>query len=292
MMTLRKRTLQGLLSALGLVTAATCAGLADADPSGRPDDQPEPGKVPLGSSSPSSSAGPSGQTYQVRHLSAAAIRVNGRADSPDWLKARVERRFTFPWKRAAAPATEFRALCDDRHFYFAFRVHDDDIVVLDKLRDKQDVVFEDRVEMFFSRDDQMRDYYCVEIDPRGRAYDYRGSFYRRFDPAWSWPGLETKASPLERGYVVEGRFTLDGFEALGFPRLRPGVKIRCGLYRAEFSHDRSGRPVVQRETIHNRGRKLDGPPPLEEWISWVDPRTAEPDFHVPSSLGWLEIVAQ
>jgi hypothetical protein len=48
--------------------------------------------------------------------------------------------------------------------------------------------------------------------------------------------------------------------------------------------------VVQRETIHNRGRKLDGPPPLEEWMSWVDPKTPEPDFHVPSSLGRLEIV--
>ena len=77
---------------------------------------------------------------------------------------------------------------------------------------------------------------------------------------------------------------------MGFPRLAPGVKILCGLYRAEFSHDRSGKPVVQQETIHNRGRKLDGPPPIEEWISWVDPKTPEPDFHVPSSLGWLEIV--
>ena len=43
-------------------------------------------------------------------------------------------------------------------------------------------------------------------------------------------------------------------------------------------------------TIHNRGRKLDGPPPIEAWISWGDPQTPEPDFHVPSSLGWLEIV--
>lgn len=57
-----------------------------------------------------------------------------------------------------------------------------------------------------------------------------------------------------------------------------------------FSHDRSAKPVVQRETIHNRGRKLDGPPPLEGWISWVDPKTPEPDFRVPLSLGWPKIV--
>ena len=176
------------------------------------------------------------------------------------------------------------------YLYFTFRVHDTDIVVLDELRDKEDVVFEDRVEMFFSRDDRMKDYYCAEIDARGRVFDYRASYYRQFDPKWSCAGLETKASPLKEGYVVEGRIPLATFEALGFPRLRPGAKMRCGLFRAEFSHDRSGRPVAQRETIHNRGRQFDGTPPVEEWISWVDPRTKEPDFHVPSSLGFLEIV--
>ena len=233
---------------------------------------------------------PSDRTYAVRYVPQLAIAVTGRADAAAWAQAHVEQRFAFPWKAAPAPATEFRALCGDQHLYFTFRVHDDDIVVLDQLRDKRDVVFEDRAEMFFSVDDRMQRYYCLEIDPRGRVYDYGGSFYRQVDPQWSWPGLETAAAPLPHGYVVEGSMPLAGFEALGFPRLRPGVKIRCGLYRAEFSHDRSGRKVVQQETIHNRGRKLDGPPPIEAWISWVDPQTPEPDFHVPSSLGWLEIV--
>jgi hypothetical protein len=136
----------------------------------------------------------------------------------------------------------------------------------------------------------MKDYYCVEVDSRGRAFDYRGSFYRRLDPKWNWRGLETRASPLAQGYVVEGRIPLASFAALGFPRLGPGAKIRCGLYRAEFSHDRRGKPAVYRDSIHNRGRRSQGPPPIEEWISWVDPGTKEPDFHVPTSLGWLAIV--
>jgi hypothetical protein len=68
------------------------------------------------------------------------------------------------------------------------------------------------------------------------------------------------------------------------------VKIRCGLFRAEFSHDRSGKPVTQRASIHNRGRHIDGPPPIQAWMAWVDPKTEEPDFHVPTSFGWLEIV--
>jgi hypothetical protein len=136
----------------------------------------------------------------------------------------------------------------------------------------------------------MQDYYCIEIDPRGRSFDYRAGYYRRIDPKWNWEGLETAGLPFAGGYAVEGRIPLASFEAMGFPRLEPGVKIRCGLYRAEFSHDRSGRPVVQKESIHNLGRQLDGPPPIEAWMSWIDPNTVEPDFHVPTSLGWLEIV--
>jgi hypothetical protein len=234
---------------------------------------------------------PSDQTYPVRYVPQLSIALTGHADAADWAQAHVEKRFAFPWKNGPAPATEFRALCDDKHLYFAFRVHDEDIVVLDKLRDKGDVVFEDRVEMFFSVDDRMVHYYCLEIDPRGRVYDYGGSFYRKVDPQWSWPGLDSKATLVSQGYIVEGRMTLAGFETLGFPRLRPGVRIRCGLYRAEFSHDRSGRRVEPVDSRHTHGRQLDGPPPIEEWISWVDPRTKEPDFHVPSSLGWLEIVS-
>ena len=230
------------------------------------------------------------QTYRVRYMSDVKIQLDGRSDEVAWSRAAVERHFVFPWKKATAPPTEFRALCDDDDLYFTFRVVDAEVVVLDKLRDERDSVFEDRIEMYFSRDQRMQDYYCIEVDSRGRVFDYRGSYYRQLDPTWTWQGLVTKGSPLRRGYVVEGRIPLASFQALGFPRLCPGAKIRGGLYRAEFRPDRSGRPVEQRESIHNLGRQLDGPPPIEAWISWVDPETEEPDFHVPSSLGWLEIV--
>ena len=96
------------------------------------------------------------KTYAVRYLPEAAIRLDGRADEPAWSQAAVETGFRFPWQSTAAPATAFRALCTQRDLYFTFRVHDDDIVVLDKLRDKQDVVFEDRVELFFSPDEHLQ----------------------------------------------------------------------------------------------------------------------------------------
>jgi hypothetical protein len=220
----------------------------------------------------------------------ANIGVDGRADEPVWSKAVVEKGFFFPWKEAPAPATEFRALCDETYFYFTFRVHDEDIVTLERLRDKEDEVFEDRVEMYFGRDEQMKDYYCLEVDSKGRAFDYRGSYPRQLDPRWKFEGLETKGATLPDGYEVEARIPVKTFVALGFPALRPGVKIRCGLYRAEFSHDRSGRPVEKQASIHTMGRQVEGPPPIEDWLSWVDPKTKEPDFHVPSSMGWIKIV--
>ena len=232
----------------------------------------------------------SDQTYRVRWVPQAKIVVDGRADEPEWSKAVIEKEFFFPWKKAPAPATEFRALCDETSLYFTFRVHDDDIVTLERLRDEQDEVFEDRVEMYFGRDEQMKDYYCLEVDSRGRAFDYRGSYPRQLDPNGKFEGLKTKAASLPDGYEVEGSIPIKTFVALGFPALRPGVKIRCGLYRAEFSHDRSGRPVEQKSSVHTMGRTVEGPPPIEEWLSWVDPKTKEPDFHLPSSMGWLEIV--
>jgi hypothetical protein len=229
-------------------------------------------------------------TYKVRYRPGVRIDLDGKASEPAWEQAGVERQFRFPWRQVAAPTTEFRALCDDTHLYFHFRVHDEDIVVLETLRDEEDEVFEDRVEFYFSRDNQMKEYFCLELDSRGRVMDYRGTYYRQFDRKWSMPGIEARALQLQAGYELEGRIALAGFEALGYPRLQPGVKIRCGLFRAEFSHDRSGRAVVQKPSIHNRGRRIEGPPPIQNWISWIDPRTEEPDFHVPTSLGWLEVV--
>jgi len=230
------------------------------------------------------------QTYHSRWLRDVKIELDGHADEPAWKDAKVEKRFAFPWKNAPAPETRFRALCDNNNLYFNFRVSDTDIVVAERLSDEEDEVLEDRVEIYFTLDEQMNNYFCFEVDSLGRVFDYSGSYYRRFDTKWNFEGLETKATLLPDGYEIEGRFSLKSLTALGFPKLFPGVKIRCGLYRAEFSHDRSGKQVAQRDSIHNLGRQTDGPPPLEEWVSWVDPRITDPDFHIPASLGWLEIV--
>jgi len=237
----------------------------------------------------SAPAQPSHRTYTVEHLPQVKIKLDGHLDEAQWYLATVEFDFIFPWEERAAPSTDFRALCDDDHLYFAFRVTDADLFVLTDLSEEGYAVFEDRVEMYFSRDDQMQDYYCIEIDPHGRTMDYSGAFYRQLDLNWHCPGLETKGVVSGQGYSVEGRIPLTTFADLGFPALHPGTKIRFGLFRAEFSHDRSGKTIEQKDSIHNLGRRIEGPPPLEAWISWIDPNVSQPDFHVPSALGWLQI---
>ena len=231
----------------------------------------------------------SDRTYQARRAT-TSITIDGHAEEPSWAHAVVERHFAFPWTHTHAPRTEFRALWDDSYFYFTFRVQDSDIVTLDRFRDEQDAVFEDRAEIFFSRDEQMLEYFCVEIDSRGRAFDYRASFYRRFDPTWQLAGLEARGTARPDGYEIEGRIPLTRFPELGLSAVRSGARIRWGLYRAEFSHDHSGRAAQPRASLHTLGRESDEPPPIETWASWVDPHTKEPDFHVPASLGWLEFV--
>ncbi len=203
----------------------------------------------------------SGQTYRARWMPKAAVKIDGRADEAAWSEASVEKNFIFPWKKEPAPATEFRALCDETRLCFTFRMTDADIVALDKMRDEQDAVFEDRGELYFSRDDVMRNYYCMEVNSRGRAFDYRGAYYRHLDPSWNCAGLETAGSPLPDGYVVEDRIPLASFEAAGFPRLRPGVKIRCGIFRAEFSRTAAvGRwPSAPASTIATAGSKARRP---------------------------------
>ncbi len=210
--------------------------------------------------------------YEAVYVPDARITVDGILDEAVWQKANLETGFAFPWEDRPAPRTEFRAVFNDRAFCFAFRADDDDIVLAADYQGKEDVVREDRVELFFALDDELASYYCLEIDPLGRVLDYHANFYRRFDRSWSCPGLDVTGRRTEKGYCVEGLIPLRSLQLLGFPALESGRPIKFGIYRAEFSH-------------------TEGSGWSESWISWVDPQTAEPDFHVPSSFGRLRLGA-
>ncbi len=211
------------------------------------------------------------KTYEARYVPDAPILLEGVPDEPAWEEANLEERFTFPWEERPLPRTEFRAVFDERALYFAFHVEDDDVVLVEDYRSKEDVMQEDRVELFFALDEELTRYYCLEIDPLGRILDYRASYYRKFDFSWSLAGLEAVGSPWGSGYAVKGLIPLASLESLGFPLPHSRQAIKFGLFRTAFRH--TTRP-------HWR----------ESWISWVDPRTEEPDFHVPAAFGWLRMV--
>jgi hypothetical protein len=213
---------------------------------------------------------PKMKTYEAHYVANAKIGRDGLLDASEWEKANVETRFSFPWEDRAAPRTEFRALFDERALYFAFRVDDDDVVLVKDFRRKDDVVHEDRVELFLALDEKLAEYFCLEMDPLGRVLDYRASHYRKFDFSWTLPGLEVAGRQAGGGYAVDGMIPLALLKSLGFPSPGPACSIKFGIYRAEFRHEEGGA--------------------VEGWISWVDPRTKEPDFHVSESFGRLKMI--
>lgn len=193
------------------------------------------------------------------------IHLDGRLTEPAWRDADALRAFVFPWSDRTPPTTVFRATADAERLYFAFEASDDDIVVQDRFANESTVDLEDRVELFFARDPQLTQYFCIEIDPRGRVHDYAARTYRTFDSAWNCPGLRTAAHIHPRGYTVEAAIPLPALAAsLGRP-VAPGDTLRVGIFRAEFRQQALG----------------DQP---DNWLSWVRPNTPTPDFHQPSAF--------
>lgn len=211
--------------------------------------------------------------YDVVFREGKAV-VDGVMDEEVWKNVpALSGGFHFPWDPKEAPLTEFKGYNDGTDFYFAFRVVDGEVLVDEDWKDDESTVDnEDRVELFFAGQyidkpspEGMQLYYGIEVDPAGRVHDYSIKYYRDFDSEWNLEGMETAAVQTEEGYVVEGKVPLKSLEDL---KLLNNQVMRAGVYRAEFSS-----PAEGEET------------PLMEWISWVDPKTETPDYHVASSFG-------
>ncbi|MEY3052028.1 MAG: hypothetical protein RLY31_1813 [Bacteroidota bacterium] len=206
------------------------------------------------------------KTYAVRRCDEAP-QIDGHADPAEWSSALVLTDFSLPWESVTAPLTIFLALHDRDYLYFCYVVADTNLVLWNHVDEEMDIVYEDRVELFFAADRELDAYYCFEIDALGRALDNSGRLGMPIEPDWNCPGSLLKGMVREDGYTVEGRIPLASLAEMGV--YRPGEPILTGLYRAEFNG-----------TGHPRS-------PDMHWISWIRPDSEKPNFHIPSSFGCL-----
>lgn len=189
------------------------------------------------------------------------------SDELFWASATVLTDFHFPWEpESGLPVISFKALHADHWLYLNFRVEDNNIKMFVDKNEKDEVINGDRVEIFFRIDENLLPYYCLEVDPVGRIYDYKVGHYRKFDTEWSWPAeaLDVTASRDALGYSVFFAVSKQSLLELG---LLKDNEMEVGLFRGKCV-----RAAVE---------------PEMRWISWVNPSSPEPDFHIPSSFGKL-----
>lgn len=205
-------------------------------------------------------------TYRVKRINEDFI-ITGKGDSRLWDKAGALSDFSYPWENAQPPLTSFRALHSERWLYCLFKVHDDNINIYADKHEKREVVWSDRAEIFFRKDDRLSPYYCLELDPSGRILDYKAMHYRDFDFQWSWPAgeLVVKTHLEPDGYTIEVAISKASLASL---ELLKDKTLQAGLYRAECV-------------------SLKGKDATFKWISWIRPDSETPDFHIASSFGIL-----
>lgn len=207
------------------------------------------------------------QTYTVKKTTPGSIVVNGNDDDKAWAAANILSHFIYPWERTTAPLTSFSALWDGQWLYCLFTVKDDSINIYRIKNEKRETAASDRVEIFFKAGDKMQPYYCLEMDAAGRVLDYSAEYYRKMHYEWGWPKeqLAVKTSLIKDGYILEAAISISSLTNLD---LLKDNRLQAGIFRAECTGIINGRSNLK-------------------WISWIDPKSAEPDFHIPAAFGTL-----
>ncbi|TCN59119.1 endoxylanase [Flavobacterium circumlabens] len=210
------------------------------------------------------------KNYAVNRIEKNILQINGLGDNPFWDKAEILTDFTSPWNELSADRMEFRALWDTENIYFCYIVHDDNVHI-DRQDDSIDSIGEsDRVEIFFRTDATLNPYYCLEIDPTPRIMDFKASPAKRFDFDWNWPenDITVKSNIKENYFVVEIAISIQSLKNF---HLIKDNNIEAGIYRAKYI-----------KAANNLFEPI--------WISWVNPNTETPNFHIASSFGTLTLI--
>lgn len=214
-------------------------------------------------------------SYQVARVAPAAVQLDGLLEDPAWGQASVlSQEFHNPWQEETVPETRFQAVWDGQYLYFCFFAQDSEIVLVETVKKELDIGAEDRVELFFAQSaieepvsgtgsSDLPRYYGIEIDALGRVLDFSAYYYRQFDFLWQMKGLETAASQNDEGYTIEARIPLKTLRELELLNSKNGLIV--GVFRGDFSQSATAVKT--------------------HWISWIDPKTLQPDFHVSEAFG-------
>ncbi|MBS7256078.1 sugar-binding protein [Flavobacterium branchiicola] len=203
--------------------------------------------------------------YQVVLIDKNGINEDEILDSSLWENANCLADFSSPWKNDPISKIEFRALWDFENLYFNFRVFDTDIYIDQKDNSIDSIGNSDRVELFFRANDALDPYYCLEIDTSARVMDFKAQPDKNFDFNWDWPkeDLKLSVSKDKVSFTVGGKISIASLNELN---LIHDNTIETGVYRAKFS-------------------KAENQNYEPTWITWVDPNTETPNFHIASSFG-------
>ena len=209
--------------------------------------------------------------YNVNLINKNQLQITGKGESKLWKKSEVLTQFISPWDTKEPSRIEFRALWDEKHFFFCFTVFDTNIHI-DKKDDSIDSINNsDRVELFFRPDESLNPYYCLEMDASARIMDFIAYPDKKFDFNWNWPkkDITVQSSKNERSFIVEGAISLESLEQFNLIKEN---KIEAGIFRAKYNSDNG----------------IDFEP---TWISWVNPNTESPNFHIATSFGVLHLMS-
>ena len=191
--------------------------------------------------------------------------VDGKLDEACYQTQPLVKQFVIAGRPGQRPQkTRAWLFWQPEQLVFAFDCEDVEIIAAPPSAREHDVDDQDRVELFFWSGREADAYGCLEIGALGAVHDYRARFYRRFEDAWSPAGWQHAVTRTARGYQVEATVPRAALAEFGL-RLEAGARWRAGLFRADFSSKNPyGNPT---------------------WITWVDAKGPEPDFHVTGSFG-------
>lgn len=210
------------------------------------------------------------KTYKVKKIDDNHMAISGKADHPLWDKAEVLTDFSSPWHIEGIEEIQFRAVHDNEMLHVSFMVSDPSLHIDTTDDSKKSVDKSDRVELFLRSDKNLDPYYCFEIDPLARVQDFIARPNRQFDFSWDWPSEDVivKSNISSFSFTVEFSITKKSLRA--FKLIQKDGSIEAGIYRAKYNQQPNG----QFEPT---------------WITWVNPQTESPNFHIASSFGKLKL---